>query len=163
MATVSKEQSPFVIGAIAFVLIIGVSIAYYQFFYLPEINRKPVIPAEWREPKQITEIKILPNSYDPNQTDNFMPKRVEVVLGRNNKVVWINDDTTAHTVTSDSKYVDPFSGAFDSLEHKDKLKTGYLMPGDRFEFIFTKTGEYKYYCVPHPWMQGIIIVRKPTA
>jgi len=163
MATISKEQSPFVIGAVAFVLIIGVSIAYYQFFYLPEINRKPVIPAEWREPKQITEIKILPNSYDPNQKDNFMPKRVEVVLGRNNKVIWVNDDTTAHTVTSDNKYADPFSGVFDSLEHKDKLKNGYLMPGDRFEFIFTKTGEYKYHCVPHPWMQGIIIVRKPTA
>ncbi len=163
MATVSKEQSPFVIGAVTFVLIIGVSIAYYMFFYLPEINRKPVIPAEWREPKQITEIKILLNSYDPNQKDNFMPKRVEVVLGRNNKVIWINDDTTPHTVTSDNKYVDPFSGQFDSLEHKDKLQTGYLMPGDKFEFVFTKVGEYKYHCVPHPWMQGTIIVRKPTA
>ncbi len=165
MTTISKEQSPFTIGAIAFILIIGVSIAYYQFFYLPEINRKPAVPAEWRNPHEVVEIKILPNSYDPNQADNYSPKRVSVTLGQNNKVVWINDDSTAHTVTSSSKYVDPFSGAFDSLEHKDILKAGqgYLLPGDKFEFVFTKAGEYAYHCVPHPWMQGTIIVRKPTA
>jgi len=163
MTTIEKEKSPFVIGAVAFVLIIGVSIAYYQFSYLPEINKKPAVPAEWKKPHNITEVSILAGSYDPNQPDNFMPKRISVVLGQNNKVVWINEDSTPHTVTSNDKYVDPFSGAFDTLEHKDKLTTGYLMPGDRFEFVFTKPGEYKYHCVPHPWMQGTVIVRKPTA
>lgn len=33
-----------------------------------------------------------------------------------------------------------------------------IMPGKSFEFTFTKAGVYRYHSVPHPWMQGAIIV-----
>ncbi|GBC74540.1 Plastocyanin [archaeon HR05] len=163
---ITREQSPFVIGAIAFVLMIGVAISYYLFSYLPEINRKPTFPAEWTNPPKITEIKIVKGAFDPNQVDNFVPKRITINIGIDNKVVWINEDITAHTVTSDTNYHDHYSGPFDSTaeEHWDELPpNGYLMPGNKWEFVFVEPGEYPYHCIPHPWMQGTIVVKKPTA
>jgi hypothetical protein len=33
-----------------------------------------------------------------------------------------------------------------------------IAPGKSYSFTFTTPGEYDYYCIPHPFMRGQIIV-----
>ena len=73
------------------------------------------------------------NSYNPN--------RIEINIG--DKVTWINDDSSPHTVTSSN------DSAFDS---------DVLMRGETFSFTFDKEGEYPYFCTLHPSMVGTVIV-----
>lgn len=153
--TAEQRHSPFGIGVLAFVLAVGVSIGFYQFAYLPIIMAKPQVPQEILEPEEITEISIITGSADPDQQDNFVPKRVEVQLGFDNIVVWNNEDNTAHTVTTDNGHADRYSGLFDSLD-----TIGLVKPGESWEFLFTEEGEFPYHCEPHPWMKGVVKVIK---
>jgi len=75
----------------------------------------------------------------------FIPYQVEIYSGES--VVWINADSAAHTVTSGSPAL--HDGLFDS---------GMLMPDQKWEFVFTDSGEYDYHCMLHPWMTGKVIV-----
>jgi plastocyanin len=58
-------------------------------------------------------------------------------------VTWVNDDTVAHTATSQG------GALFDS---------GNLPTGGTFRFTFTKAGTYHYFCTIHPWMKGVVVV-----
>ena len=63
-------------------------------------------------------------------------------------VIWSNDDTAPHTVTSGT--IDAgFTGVFDS---------GLLISENTFEFTFDEAGTFDYFCTIHPWMTGIIHV-----
>ncbi len=153
--TAEQKHSPFGIGLIAFIIGIGVSMGFYQFAYLPETLAKPQVPEEILNPEKIAEVMIIKGSVDPEQQDNFVPKRIEVQLGFDNLVSWINEDDTAHTVTTDDDHVDRYSGLFDSLD-----TIGLVKPGETYEFLFTEEGEFPYHCVPHPWMKGVVKVIK---
>ena len=72
---------------------------------------------------------------------SFSPANLEVTPGT--KVTWINEDTVDHTVTSND----------------NKLNSGLLARGSKFEFTFEQTGEYVYYCSIHPSMTAKIIVK----
>lgn len=72
---------------------------------------------------------------------SFNPPTLTVKKGT--KVMWVNDDSTAHTVTSD----------LGSL-----LGSGTLSPGQSFSFIFTNPGSVNYHCNIHPMMKGTVIV-----
>jgi len=72
----------------------------------------------------------------------FNPPTVTVVIGINNTVEWVNDDSVPHTVTADG-------GSFSS---------GNLNPGDSYSFTFTSPGTYAYHCSYHPWMKGVVLV-----
>jgi len=63
-------------------------------------------------------------------------------------VIWSNDDTAPHTVTSGSPATAP-DEIFDS---------GLMMAGDSFEFTFDDAGSYDYFCIVHPWMNGNVQV-----
>ncbi|MBE44376.1 MAG: copper-binding protein [Thaumarchaeota archaeon] len=151
----AQRHSPFGVGVIAFVLAVSVSIGFYIFAYLPVITARPQIPEEILEPEKTIEILIIAGSADPEQEQNYIQKRVEVQLGFDNKVIWINKDTTAHTVTTDNNVIDKYSGLFDSLE-----TVGLVKPGESWEFLFTQEGEFPYHCEPHPWMKGLVKVIK---
>jgi len=75
----------------------------------------------------------------------FLPYQVEIYSGE--PVVWINADSAAHTITSGLPAL--HDGLFDS---------GMLMPDQKWEFVFTDSGEYDYHCMLHPWMTGKVIV-----
>ena len=66
-------------------------------------------------------------------------------------VTWTNDDTVVHTVTSGTSTgtVATPDGLFDS---------GDLAAGESFQVTFAEEGEFPYYCAPHPWMVGRVIV-----
>lgn len=139
------------ISIITFVVALAVSMGYYQFFYLPEANAKPILPAEVLDPRDTTAIQMVEGASLESNTRNFVPNDVRGVLGLSNRVVWTNNDLTAHTVTNDD-YVDKINGKFDSTVQLGSL----ISPGKTFEFIFTAEGEYAYYCTPHPHMRGVV-------
>ena len=77
--------------------------------------------------------------------DNFAFAPNELVVSAGATVTWVNTDNVAHTVTS--KAAPPL---FDSkILHTD----------DRFSFVFNKPGIYDYYCKPHPYMTGKVVVK----
>ena len=72
----------------------------------------------------------------------YLPASVTVNNG--DTVVWSNDDTAAHTVTSGTPTGGP-DGAFDS---------GLSLAGSSFEIVADTSGSYDYFCMVHPWMTG---------
>jgi plastocyanin len=77
----------------------------------------------------------------------FIPYEVTVDVG--GEVTWSNDDTAAHTVTAGSAADGP-SGVFDS---------SLFMAGTTFSHTFEAEGVFPYFCMVHPWMQGIVTVQ----
>jgi plastocyanin len=75
------------------------------------------------------------------RNSTFVPGRVQVNAGTT--VVWRNDDQLIHTVTANDK-------SFDS---------GLLQPGKTYRRTFDKPGQYPYFCLPHPFMKGVVVVR----
>ena len=150
----SQTTSSHAYGITIITLIVGlsVSIGYYQMFYLPEQSAKPSVSHEILEPTSETIIKIIPGSALESQQDNFVPKLLNIQLGIDNHLIWINDDEVAHTVTPDHRSEDSYSGEFGS--------PGVILPGESYEFLFTEDHEIDYHCTPHPWMKGKIIITK---
>ena len=72
----------------------------------------------------------------------YGPKEITVAPGT--KIVWTNHDQTPHTVTSNDK-----SFASKGLDTDDK-----------FEHTFTGEGDFNYICTVHPYMTGVVHVRK---
>lgn len=142
---------------VTFIIAVAVSMGYYQFVYIPQANAKPVVPDSWLHPAKKTQITIVLNAVLQTNPQHFVPKEPRPGLGDNNEIVWTNKDTAAHTVTSDTGYVDKISGPFDTTKN-DSVPGGYILPGKTFDFVFTAPGTYPYHCIPHPWMQGTVTV-----
>jgi plastocyanin len=68
----------------------------------------------------------------------------EITIAPGTKVVWTNHDETPHTVTSQDK-----SFASKGLDTDDK-----------FAHTFASEGDFKYACSLHPFMTGVVHVRK---
>jgi plastocyanin len=73
----------------------------------------------------------------------YAPKDITVAPGT--RVVWINRDETPHTVTGTDK----------SFGSKG------MDTDDRFEHTFDREGDFSYLCTVHPFMTGVVHVRKP--
>jgi plastocyanin len=144
------------ISVVAFVVALSVSMGYYQFIYLPEANARPNIPQKVLEPSGTTEVTIVPDAQ--NQPISFKPRDARAVLEISNLVVWTNEDTVPHTVTTDDDHEDQYSGLFDSQARPEEEGGAFVMPGGTYEFLFTEEGEFAYHCVPHPQMKGKVIV-----
>ena len=72
----------------------------------------------------------------------YAPKDITIAPGT--KIVWTNRDETPHTVTSNDK-----SFASKGLDTDDK-----------FEHTFASEGDFSYICTVHPFMTGVVHVRK---
>ena len=143
------------LAIIFFIIAIAISFAFYQFVFLKELNLKPNVPEEIANPVESLTINIAEGAGLPTNPLFYDPGDARATLGINNKVIWENKDSTAHTVTTDNDYNDPLSGKFDSME-----TIGLVAPGTTHEFVFTEDGEYPYHCEPHPWMTGMVTLVK---
>ena len=141
------------ISFVTFIVAVALSLAYYQFAYLPQANARPVLPEAVLDPEETVHVRIVEGSSNKANPQNFVPEQVRAVMGVSNRVAWTNNDSIMHSVTGEG-YVDRISGRFDSTERLGRL----IKSGETFEFIFTKVGEYYYHCEPHPHMQGRIMV-----
>ena len=72
---------------------------------------------------------------------SFQPSTLTISVGTT--VFWTNNDSTTHTITSDT-------GVFSS---------GDLPPGSSFSHTFSSAGSFGYHCSIHPSMTGTIIVQ----
>jgi plastocyanin len=73
----------------------------------------------------------------------FSPTSVTVKVGT--RVVWKNDTSAAHTVTSDKSKV---------------FNLGPFNQGKSASYVFKKAGTYMYICSIHPYMKAKVIVTK---
>ena len=69
-------------------------------------------------------------------------------------VTFSNTDSVSHTFSSGVPSDDVIGTVFNS---------GMLAPGDSAEWIPENIGEFSYFDMIHPWMQGTIIVQEATA
>jgi plastocyanin len=74
--------------------------------------------------------------------DGFAYSPPSVAVAPGTTVCWTNHQGVEHTVTSDT-------GAFDS---------GYLPLDGTFRMTFTREGSFGYYCEPHTFMTGTVVV-----
>ncbi len=102
------------------------------------------------EPVATDSVTIMKNAFDPTaKVDPFDPPVIKVAAGTT--VTWTNNDAVFHTVTAGTSNgtVGKPDGTFDS---------GNVDPGETWSYTFDEPGEYPYFCTPHPWMQGKVIV-----
>ncbi len=74
------------------------------------------------------------------QDFKFAPDTMMVKVGT--KVIWTNKDSSAHTVTED----------------KNAFTSELIKQNATYEYTFTKAGTFSYFCQPHPFMKGKIVV-----
>ena len=94
----------------------------------------PAISAAAAAPASTVDINIAKFAYGPK----------EITVAPGTKIVWTNHDQTPHSVTSNDK-------AFASKG---------LDTDDKFEHTFTSEGDFSYICTVHPFMTGVVHVRK---
>jgi len=80
--------------------------------------------------------------------DCYTPDSLEIRV--HDTVIWSNDDTAAHTVSSG----DATGGA------DGKFDSGLFMSGNTFTQTFDEAGTYPYFCMVHPWMTGQVVVKE---
>lgn len=73
---------------------------------------------------------------------NYLQGRLQISVGTT--VEWTNTDPLAHSVTAVDK----------------SFNSGLIYPGKKFRHTFTKAGTYNYFCMPHPFMKGVIVVKE---
>jgi plastocyanin len=71
----------------------------------------------------------------------FNPAQLDVSVGTT--VTWTNNDSTAHTTTSDEA----------------GWNSGTLQPRAQFSTTFANAGTFRYHCAIHPDMVGAVVVR----
>src|SRR5688500_9672431 len=82
-------------------------------------------------PAKAMSIVIIPEgSSDSESGKNFTPETITVMIGVNNTVVWVNQDTVPGSVIA-SDHGDP--EFFNATSEPD-----FLMPGDEFRYTFTQ-------------------------
>ena len=80
------------------------------------------------------------------EPDCFLPSTVTIASG--GMVTFANNDSAAHTSTAGTPADGP-SGAWDS---------SMVMMGASYTTPALSEGTYPYFCMVHPWMEGIVIV-----
>jgi plastocyanin len=108
-------------------------------------------------PSAFAEVTIVPvaGSSIPGCEDLdgcYSPDPVRVNVGE--VVIFSNTDVKAHTFTSGTPASDTVGEIFN---------TGLLKVGDSFPYTTDTVGEFPYFCMIHPWMQGLIIVQEAGA
>ncbi|WP_299290151.1 PEFG-CTERM sorting domain-containing protein [Nitrosopumilus sp.] len=96
------------------------------------------------------EVSIAPGSNVPGCEDTdacLVSSQITVNVG--GEVIWTNDGTSNTTITSGTPSDGP-DGEFDS---------GMLASGANFSHKFEEAGEFHYFSMIHPWIQGVVIVQ----
>jgi plastocyanin len=71
---------------------------------------------------------------------SYLQPKITIAAGTT--VEWTNNDPLPHSVTAVDK----------------SFNSGLIQPGRTYRHTFTKAGTYNFYCMPHPFMKGVITV-----
>ena len=94
-----------------------------------------------------------------DQLCKFDPANITIDQGTT--VEWNNTGTLLHTVTSCSgiNFLSLGCPLGANLQSLPSFDSGPIYSGFTFSSVFNVPGNYSYYCVIHPWLQGKIQVR----
>ena len=122
---------------------------YLSFSLLAIFVAMAITPSAFADHMSVT-VTNAPGSSTPGcetKADGcFVPTMVTLDIG--GEVTWENNDTAAHTITSGTPVEGP-DGIFDS---------SLVITGSSFSHVFAEAGSYDYFCMVHPWMQGMVMV-----
>ncbi len=109
---------------------------------LPENQSQAVnfVEADEEElPENVVKVAISQFSYKP----------AEITVAPGTTILWINEDPAGHNA----------SFVAEDLPDLDEDLAGPIAgQGERFAVRFNEAGRYDYYCTPHPFMKGAVIV-----
>jgi amicyanin len=71
---------------------------------------------------------------------SYLSPKITVAVGTT--VEWTNSDPLPHSVTAVDK----------------SFNSGLIQPGKTYRHTFTKAGTFNFYCIPHPFMKGVVVV-----
>ncbi len=69
-----------------------------------------------------------------------MQPRITIAVGTT--IEWTNADPLPHSVTAVDR----------------SFNSGLIQPGKTYRHTFTRAGTYNFYCMPHPFMKGVVVV-----
>ena len=95
------------------------------------------------EPKEpVIETVIMPEGSGIQQPGQIYYDPEVITIAAGTTVVWENADSMIHTVTA-------VEGEFDSE---------MISAGGSYEHVFNEPGNFDYFCIVHPWMEGTVTV-----
>jgi amicyanin len=71
---------------------------------------------------------------------SYLQPKISIAVGTT--IEWTNNDPLPHSVTAVNK----------------SFNSGLIQPGKSYRHTFTKAGRYDFFCMPHPFMKGTIVV-----
>lgn len=72
-----------------------------------------------------------------------------LIIFKGGEIIWRNDDSSVHTVTSGDIIDGP----------DEKFDSGLIKSGKTFSYKFDESGDYAYFCMIHPWANGSVTVK----
>jgi plastocyanin len=75
---------------------------------------------------------------------NFSFSPAEITINKGDTIVWQNNDSASHTITSDSG---------------NELDSGTIPSNGKYSHTFNSTGTFDYHCSIHASMIGKVIVK----
>jgi plastocyanin len=106
---------------------------------------QPIVTTPDKLPKMFN-VSIAEGSSFPNNRIFFAPSEINVAP--NATVVWTNDDSIMHSVTSGKPREGP----------NEEFDSGIIQAADSFSHTFSKSGAYDYFSNLQPYMVGKVIV-----
>lgn len=88
----------------------------------------------------------------------YDPQTIKVIIGYNNTVRWVNDDSTYHIIEADDNTDLDFYRKT-TYANPDAARRNTMTTGESFVYTFTKTGEIGYHGMPY--LRGTVIVLEP--
>ena len=123
------------------------NLALGEYEYLCIVHPWMISTLVIEEPKEQIKVEVsMPEGGGIKQPGQiyYDPEVIQIQVGTT--VVWMNNDSTIHTVTAGTPEDGP-SGLFDS---------DLISAGSSFEYTFNSPGSEPYYCIVHPWMVGTV-------
>ena len=117
-----------------------------------------IVPAACADHHQIKITPIsgsgLDSSCEKTEEGCFSPNTVTVYVG--SVIVFSNTDTTIHNFASG----EPNDDVVGTVADENGFNTAIMNPGESATWTPTEAGEFPYFDMIHPWMQGTIIVQE---
>ena len=126
-----------VLALLVFMIPIGINSAFALSTYtinIPTGAASPEAPYFWASEK------------DGNTDGVIIVEKFDIVQ-------WGNADTLPHTVTSGTVPSETDDNGPDGI-----FDSGLFYRGDYFRYQFNEVGDYPYFCLVHPWMEGVVHV-----
>jgi len=139
--------------AVVAVLITTVAVAGIAAFYTSSLTSGSTScttvnsQSSTSSPESGVHVSMYTGAANPSNAPGYRLDNITLVIGINNTVIWTNDDSAAHTISSTST---PACAAFDS---------GNMSSGAVYTHTFGVPGTYKYDCKYHSWMIGTIAIK----